>query len=270
MAQAGRGLGTVAITGAAGRIGSFLRTELRPDAEGLLLLDRVPPPPAGDGEACHTVDLLDAPALTAALAGADAIVHMGGISDEARFPDLVNANIVGTHNVLEAARKLGIGRVVLASSNRAGGFYPTSHTTDPTEPPRPDGLYGVTKAAIEALGRLYADKFGLTVVCLRIGSYEDAPTESRHLATWLSPRDAAGFVRAALTADVDYTVAYAVSANTRRFWALPDPDVLPYTPLDDAETHASEIPAPDAAFDPKAPQAGTFASPEFTLRFLDE
>ncbi|MEU1457395.1 hypothetical protein [Streptomyces avermitilis] len=78
------------------------------------------------------------------------------------------------------------------------GFYPTAHRTGPQEPVRPDGLYGVSKAAIEAVGRLYADKFDVSVICLRIGSFEEAPTESRHLATWLSPRDAVGFCRAAL------------------------------------------------------------------------
>ncbi|MEU9795520.1 NAD(P)-dependent oxidoreductase [Streptomyces sparsogenes] len=264
------GPGTVALTGAAGNIGSVVRRELRGEAARLILLDRVPLRPEADNEVVHTVDLRDAAAVEAALAGADRVLHLGGVPDEAPLPDLLAANVLGTHHVLEAARRAGIGRVVLASSNRVTGFYPVGHRTAPQEPVRPDGLYGVSKAAIEALGQLYADKFGLSVVCLRIGSFEPAPTEPRHLATWLSPRDAVGYVRAALTAPAStrFATVYAVSANTRRFWELPDPAVLDYTPVDNAEDHATDIAGADLPADPEAPQAGPYALPEFTLKHL--
>ncbi|MFF7215249.1 NAD-dependent epimerase/dehydratase family protein [Streptomyces sp. NPDC008238] len=163
--------------------------------------------------------------------------------------------------------------MVLAGSNRVTGFYPAGHLTGPEEPVRPDGLYGVSKAAVEALGRLYADKFGLSVVCLRIGSFEAEPGEPRHLATWLSHRDALGWIRAALFAPpgVRFATAYAVSANTRRFWELPDPSVLAYTPVDDAERHAPRLTASgDAAPDPAAPQGGPYALPEVTLEQLPD
>lgn len=169
--------------------------------------------------------------MESALSGVDCVLHLGGVPDEAPLADLLEANVLGTHHVLEAARRTGIPRVVLASSNRLTGFYPTGHLTGPQEPPRPDGLYGVSKVALEALGQLYADKFGLSVICLRIGSFEQTPTEPRHLATWLSPRDAVGYVRAALTAPAStrFTTVYAVSANTRRFWELPATTELDYT-----------------------------------------
>ncbi|MGW0882374.1 NAD-dependent epimerase/dehydratase family protein [Streptomyces sp. NPDC002671] len=264
------GLGAVALTGAAGNIGSVVRRELRREAARLILLDRAPLRPEADNEDVHTVDLRDEAAVESALAGADQIIHLGGVPDEAPLPDLLDANVLGTHHVLEAARRTGIERVVLASSNRATGFYPVGHRTAPHEPVRPDGLYGVSKAAIEALGQLYADKFGLSVICLRIGSFEPRPTEPRHLATWLSPRDAVGYIRAALTAppSVRFATAYAVSANSRRFWELPDPAVLDYTPVDNAELHAADITGADLPADPAAPQAGPYALPEFTLRHL--
>ncbi|MFJ8670272.1 NAD-dependent epimerase/dehydratase family protein [Streptomyces sp. NPDC093600] len=262
--------GTVAITGAAGTIGSVAREALRSEAARLILLDRVPLRQEAENEDVRTVDLRDAAAVESALAGADRVLHLGGIPDEAPLPDLLEANVLGTHHVLEAARRTGIERVVLASSNRVTGFYPAAHLTRPQEPVRPDGLYGVSKAAVEALGRLYADKFGLSVVCLRIGSFEHFPTESRHLATWLSPRDAVGYIRAALTAPLPtrFATAYAVSANTRRFWELTDPAELAYTPVDNAELHAADIPAADLPIDPAAPQAGPYALPEFTLKHL--
>jgi len=264
-------LGTVAVTGAAGRIGSVVREALRPEAARLILLDRVPLRPEADHEVVHTVDLRDAGAVESALAGADRVLHLGGVPDEAPLPDLLEANVLGTHHVLEAARRAGIRRVVLASSNRVTGFYPVGHLTAVHEPVRPDGLYGVSKAAVEALGRMYADKFGLSVICLRIGSFEHTPSEPRHLATWLSPRDAIGYIRAALTAppSTRFATVYAVSANTRRFWELPGPAALGYVPIDDAERHSEGIPGADVPADPAAPQAGRFALPEFTLEHLD-
>ncbi|MFE9423271.1 NAD-dependent epimerase/dehydratase family protein [Kitasatospora sp. NPDC006697] len=263
-------LGRIAITGAAGTIGTAVRRALRSEAELLLLTDRVPLRAEAPNEEVRPADLSDPAAVEAALAGADAVLHLGGIPDEAPLAALLTANVLGTHHVLEAARRLGIGRVVLASSNRAAGFYPAGHLTSPREPVRPDGLYGVSKAALEALGSLYADKFGLSVLCLRIGTFAPAPVEPRDLATWLSPRDAVGFVRAALTAPArpGFATAYAVSANTRRFWELPDRDVLDYVPVDDAEVHSADVPGAELPTDPTAPQAGPYARPEFTLRHL--
>ncbi|MFI8961620.1 NAD-dependent epimerase/dehydratase family protein [Streptomyces sp. NPDC053493] len=264
------GLGTVAVTGAAGTIGGAVRAGLRAEAARLILVDRAPLRPEAGNEEVRTADLRDPAAVEAALAGSDRVLHLGGVPDEAPLPELLDANVLGTHHVLEAARRTGIRRVVLAGSNRITGFYPAGHATGPREPVRPDGLYGVSKAAVEALGQLYADKFGLSVLCLRIGSFEPAPTEPRHLATWLSPRDALGYVRAALTAPPvpGFTAVYAVSANTRRFWTLPGPAELDYAPVDDAEEHAASIPGADRAPDPAAPQGGAYARPEFTLPYL--
>ncbi|MCT2593066.1 NAD(P)-dependent oxidoreductase [Streptomyces sp. N2-109] len=267
------GLGTVVVTGAAGRIGRALRAGLREQASRLIVTDRERIAPQSPMEEVHRLDLRDADAVTAVLAGADSVVHLGGIPDEAPLPDLVSSNILGTHHVLEGARLQGVARVVLASTNRVTGFYPVSETLTPERPPRPDGLYGVSKVALEALGQLYADKFGLSVVALRIGSYEEEPSEPRHLTTWLSPRDCLGFVRAALTApDVHFATAYAVSANTHRFWDPGAGEALGYTPVDDAEVFAERIAvhaAPDEATDAERElQGGVFTSPDFTLRHL--
>ncbi|WP_240796484.1 NAD(P)-dependent oxidoreductase [Streptomyces sp. RFCAC02] len=262
-------LGTVAITGAAGTIGSVMRRALRADADRIVVLDRVPLSAEAATETVREMELRDPAAVVTALAGtgADAVLHLGGLADEAPLPDLLAANVLGTHHVLEAARRLGIPRVVLASTNRVTGFHPAAHLTGPDDPARPDGLYAVSKVAVEALGRMYAEKFGLSVVCLRIGSFEECPSEPRHLATWLSPRDAVGFVRAALTAppSVRFTTAYAVSANTRRFWELPAHTTLAYTPRDNAETYASRVPGAGLPVPPASPQSGAYAQPAATL-----
>lgn len=261
-------LGIVAITGAAGQIGSMVRAGLKGEAARLVLIDRAGLAPQSPAEEVHRIDLRDTEAVAAALQGVDAVVHLGGVPDEAPLPDLLDGNVRGTHNVLEGARRQGVRRVVIASSNRVSGFHPVAETVTPEAPPRPDGLYGVSKVAVESLGRLYSDKFGLSVVCLRIGSFEETPSEPRHLSTWLSPRDCLGFVLAALTApDARFETVYAVSANTRRFWDISAGERLGYVPVDDAEAFFSRLPA-DGHPAGSDPQGGEYASPEYTLRHL--
>jgi uronate dehydrogenase len=192
--------------------------------------------------------------------GVDGVIHLGGLADEADFHDLAEVNIVGTYHLLEAARMAGVPRVVYASSNRATGFYPTDHVVKPDEPYRPDGLYGVTKAATEALGRMYSDKFGLQVANLRIGTFADEPATPRELHTWLSPRDCTAAFRAAIAGTYTFTTFYAVSANTEPWWDLRAGAEIGFTPQDDAMTFAAGIDG-----EPIEPQGGSFASPEFTL-----
>ncbi|MGW5685064.1 NAD-dependent epimerase/dehydratase family protein [Nonomuraea sp. NPDC003754] len=254
-------LDTVVVTGAAGLVGTAIRGALREAATRLVLVDRRPLTPEAPGEEVRQA-VLDSPETVAGIvAGADAIVHLAGVPDEAPLPDLLEGNVLGTHHVLEAARRAGVPRVVLASSNRLTGCYPSAVTVSPDMPPRPDGLYGVSKVAVEALGRLYADKFGLEVVCLRIGSLEPEPADARQLSTWLSPGDCAGFFVDALTRkDAGFRTLYAVSANTRRFWELSEG----YQPQDDAEAYAGTLGDTEGP----ALQGGAYADPAYTLRHL--
>lgn len=252
-------LGTVVLTGAAGLVGTVLREPLSAAADRLVAVDRSPLSANYVGEDVRTLDLDGVEAAMSVVEGADAVVHLAGVADEAPLATLLNGSVLVAHHVLEASRRAGVRRVVLASSNRLTGCYPISQEVSPDAPPRPDGLYGVSKVAIEALGRLYADKFGLEVVCVRIGSLEQKPFESRHLATWLSPRDCRGFFLDALTSPrAGFSVMYAVSANPRRFWTLTGG----YEPVDAADS------LPEDFFREDGPQGGYYASPEYTLRHL--
>jgi uronate dehydrogenase len=229
------------LTGAAGRIGTCLREGLRPRVEELRLTDRAPLEPV-QNERFVLADLADRDAVVAAAEGMDAIVHLGAHSGEAAFDDLLGPNLVGTFNVFEAARRTRARRVVFASSNHATGFYPTSHMLRGDEPTRPDTLYGVTKVYGEALGRLYVEKFGLEVVCVRIGTFAQRPATTRQLATWLSPPDAVRLFASCLAApDVGFTIVYGISANTRRHWDLEPARSLGYEPADDAEQYAGDV-----------------------------
>jgi uronate dehydrogenase len=253
----------VLLTGAAGRIGACLRTGLRNELEELRLtdlhaLDPAPTPP----ESFVAADLADREAVERAVDGADAVVHLGAVPDEAPFDQLVGPNLLGTFNVFDAARKAGVRRVVYASSNRVTGFYAVDERLAGGEPPRPDGLYGATKAFGEALARMYSDRFGLEAICVRIGSFHDRPSEARDLHTWLSPGDAVRLFRACLSApDIGFLTVYGASANTRSWWDLGEAARrLGYEPQDDAERFAAEI--VDAG-PPARRQGDPFTAPEF-------
>lgn len=182
------------------------------------------------------VDVRDEGALEQALEGAHGVLHLGGLANEADFRDLVDVNIVVTYNVLDAAPRGGIRRVVFAGCNRLTGFYPTDTLVDASMVPRPDGCYGISKVGGEALGRLYADKFGLQVVAIRIGSFEETPGDERQLSTWLSPADCVRAFLAAMTAlELEFAAFYAVSRNTRGYWDLRDGLAVGFKPEDNAE-----------------------------------
>ena len=91
---------------------------------------------------------------------------------------------------------------------------------------------------------MFVDRFGLSIVCLRIGSFRRTPGEKRELSTWLSHADGIRLVQAALTADdVGFAIVYGASANTRRWW--PPDDAIGFVPQDDAEVFAAELEGPD-------------------------
>jgi uronate dehydrogenase len=273
-----------AVTGAAGRIGVHLRTALHELGVELVSTDVVEVAPVVDpvGTAAGTtagtaperrevVDVADLEALTDLFAGCAGVVHLGGVSDEADFHDLATVNVVGTYHVLEAARRAGVARVVFASSNRLTGSYDTDTTVDVDMPPRPDGFYGVSKVAGEALCRLYSDKFGLSTIALRIGSYGEAPEDSRQLHTWLSRADAVRAFVAAMTTDVPVAVFYAVSANRDGWWDLAAGEAVGFRPQDDASA-VVDGPLPEPAGSgpaeagaPAGPQGGPFGSAAWSL-----
>ncbi|WP_225413628.1 NAD-dependent epimerase/dehydratase family protein [Stigmatella hybrida] len=74
--------------------------------------------------------------------------------------------------MFEAAHRAGVKRVVFASSVQAVGFHPLEKTIDETARLRPSGYYGVSKAFGEALASLYADKYGLSLACVRVALFE--------------------------------------------------------------------------------------------------
>src|SRR5438093_721923 len=206
----------------------------------------------------EVVDLTDAAAAAAAVGRVGSVVDLAADSDDAASWETVyRNNRRATLNVFEAARLGGARRIVFASSCHVVGMYEQDEPfasivagrydrLDPAAVPRltedtpirPDGPYAVGKAFGEAAGRLYRERHGISVICLRIGSVQDRPTNARHFATLLSHRDLVALVRAAVTApeSVGHAVLYGVSGNTWRMWALDRAaELIGYVPADDAE-----------------------------------
>lgn len=244
----------VVILGAGGRLGSVLRNGFAGEYE--LLCAGRDTRVAQAGETWASVEITELAQVEAALAGADAVVHLAGISSEGSADDIQRVNIGGTVNVLEAARRAGVRRVVLASSNHVVGGYevhapqlPPTRMVGEDDPAWPDSFYGAGKAHDEAVGRWYAerDDQGPSVVCLRIGTcgFDDDPAamaNSRIRSTWLSERDWTSFVRAAIEADMRFGIYFAVSDNDRRFWSLERAEAdLGIRPADHAQDlHSAE------------------------------
>lgn len=246
---------TVLVTGSAGEIGRHLRATLRRDGRRLVLFDVAEQAPLEPGEDAEivTASFTDPAAIAGACAGVDAVIHLGGLSTYGYdFADYLAVNVEGTRQVLEAAHRRGVARVIYASSHHAVGFHPnTPGSVVPDDlAARPDSYYGVSKVAGEALASLYHDRYGLDVISVRIGSYRSVPSDRRTLWNWLSPGDCTRLFEATLaTPSPGYRVVWGVSANTARIAALEGSLAIGYRPLDDAADFTDRVSADPEPWD---------------------
>lgn len=256
----------ILITGAAGAIGTMLRTGLAGTYPLLRLTDVKPVVALAAGQEFAAADLADLAAVKSLMEGIDCVVHLGGVPREGPWEAILPANIIGAYNVFEAARQSGVKRIVFASSNHVIGYHRAEKPVGIDAEPRPDSRYGASKVFGEALGRLYADKHGMSVACMRIGSFRARPENVRQLATWVSPRDMMQLVRRCIDApDYHFLVLYGVSNNTRARWRSPAAAAIGYSPQDNAEDHAASLSVPPPpTSDPAALfHGGDFCALEF-------
>jgi uronate dehydrogenase len=248
--------GRLLLTGAAGGLGRELRPRLRARCDILRVSDIADLGEPGAGEELLRVALQDRAAVDALLEGVEAVVHLGGISTEHPFDAILQANIVGTYNLYEAARRRGTRRIVFASSNHVTGFYRQDEVIGPDAPMRPDGYYGLSKAFGENLAQFYWDRWGIETVSLRIGSSFPEPKDRRMLATWMSYDDLERLVVAALTAPVvRHTVIYGLSDNTTRWWDNTRAAHLGFRPQDSSEPFRAAVEARQPVIDRDDPAA---------------
>lgn len=285
---------TVLVTGAHGTVGTAVTEHLdpgvnervadRPNPPALVadrgfefrLLDRVEPAPSHPHaeSAWVAADVTDYDAIRPAFEGVDAVVHLAGATGTgADWESVLSNNVVGTHNVLEAARDAGVERLVFASTNHVVGMYErerapevyfeSGFSIDEDARIRPDSEYGASKAAGEAFCAAFAENHGLRVYALRIGSVRDPPWDhpfgdaergvargdwerggdayrervARLKCTWLSRRDLAHLVDACLRDSVvTFEPFYGVSDNRRTWLDIGNArQVLDYDPTDQGE-----------------------------------
>ena len=238
------------LTGAAGGLGRVLRPRLKARCDVLRVSDLGDLGTATAGEEVMPAPLQDRPAVFKLLEGVDAVIHLGGISTEQPFDDIVQANIIGTYNLYEAARTHGTRRIVFASSNHVTGFYRQDEVVNANMPVRPDGYYGLSKAFGENLARFYFDRYGIETVCLRIGSSFPEPKDRRMMATWMSYDDLERLVVASLNSPVvGYSVIYGMSDNHHVWWDNTSAKHIGYRPQDSADVFREAVyartPEPD-------------------------
>jgi uronate dehydrogenase len=254
---------TILITGAAGDVGTHLRRELARRyhirASDLRPLKKI------GRETFMRADISRMADALRITRGVDAIVHLGGYSVEGPWEGILSANIVGCYNVFEAARRNGVKRIVFPTSNHATGFYKRSTTIDHRVYPRPDSRYGVSKVFGEALGSLYADKYGMEFLMIRVGNVNPAPIDKRRLSIWVSPRDLAQLVTIGIEhPGIRFEIVYGISGNTRAWYDNANAYRLGYKPRDNAEAWAAEVLAKEKKGDPVSEkyQGGVFCAVE--------
>ncbi|MBM1634466.1 NAD(P)-dependent oxidoreductase [Sulfitobacter mediterraneus] len=255
------------LTGAAGRLGSYLREPLTQMCDELVSTDIVEDiGKLYPGETYMKGDLASLDDMLRVLEGADMVVHMGAYADEGPFEELLGPNFIGAYNIWEAAYRQGLRRVVYGSSIHAVGMHPKTDFIGTDAPHRPDTFYGLAKCFAEDLGSMYWDKRGLESVHMRILSCAQV-NNARALGSWLSYDDLIQLVQRSIDTPVTgFSVVYGVSNNDRVPVDNSKASFLGYRPKDNAEQFAEQVLADTPPMDNQDPgnmcHGGPFASVE--------
>lgn len=246
----------ILITGMSGLIGGVVRQRLAGQYE-LSALNRREVP----GVKTHQADIADLEAIRPAFEGQDVVIHLAAkAGGEYSWEELLQANLVGTYNVFEAAQQAGVKRVIYASSGATisgwekefpynvlvEGRYDEAPESWPMitheTPTRPSGVYGSSKVWGESLARHVTDTSDLSIICLRIGLVNEAdrPSELRHFSVWCSQRDIAQMIEKCilLPASLQYDIFFAVSDNKWNYRDISHArQVVGFEPQDKAEAY---------------------------------
>jgi uronate dehydrogenase len=211
----------VLVTGAAGAIGQPVCEFLAQRGHTIRRFDRV-----ASGEDEVIADIADTAAVLAACMGMEAIVHLAATPDDAPFLELVPPNVVGLFNVLDAARRHAVGRVVLASSVQVSWSKVPAELRTASDT-APCNHYALTKLWAEEMGAMYERIYGLSVVAARIGWMVRNEAEARHMRerammrAYISRPDICHFMACAIeTREVPFSVLYAIGPDGRDSYDL--------------------------------------------------
>lgn len=263
----------IAITGAAGLVGTGLRKELLGRGYELLLLDRKEVRDVTAAESAARIDINEQDRLTTLLRGCDAVVHLAACTTDAPWVDQVHLSVEGTISLFEAAHTAGVERVVYASSHHVVGLHPRTPPLGDSAVLRPDSRYAVGKAFGEAVGALYAFKYGMRILNIRIGNVSTRPIDRRRLGSWLSWRDLGQLVSIGIEHPaVIYEIVYGTSDSSGRHHDNSAAYALGYQPQDSSEPFEDQVLRDDPIPDPGSTAAesaaevslgGAFSQAEF-------
>jgi len=227
----------ILVTGGSGNIGTVVVEELRTAGHEVLVFDQKSP-------RSNNVDFIqgsvtDPESIEQASDAMDAIVHLAAIpalKPEIPPVDFMQVNVTGTFNVLEAAGKRDVKKVILASSDSSLGFVFSTHRFSPeyfpideAHPLRPQDPYGLSKLLGEEVCKAASRKYGFATICLRFCWvwFEDTfsqhaeilkgdpTTLSKTMWGYVDVRDAAQACRCAVECDKEFgdDNAFFITAN---------------------------------------------------------
>ena len=224
----------ILLTGAAGRVGNLMRPLLRTHYH-LRLCDIAPIGRLSRNEEFIRGDLADPAIARAAASGTAGVVHLAGlVAPDVSFEDTLDPNYRAVLALLEACRHLKVKRFVFASTAHVMGMRGLEEPDSPAEV-SPDGFYGLSKAFGEAACSMYARRFGLIALIIRIGNVTPEVTDGRRERMWVSARDLAQLIRIGLAGDnfICETV-YGVSRVNHPVFSNGNARRLGYGPRDDS------------------------------------
>jgi dTDP-4-dehydrorhamnose reductase len=232
----------VLVTGAPGNIGSYFAEHSHQQYDLRLMVQKMEDAKkiAAFGEVVQG-DLGDLEKLKELCAGMDSVVHLAGdASPSAVWKSVLHNNIIGTYNLFVAAKAAGCRRVIYASSIHAVSGYPVDVQVKTNEPVNPGDLYGVSKCFGEAMGRYMAEQENLSVIAIRIGSFQPAEAARQEksffmMDAWVSQRDLTQLIQKCIeTKNIRFAIFHGLSDNSFKRLDISDArELVGYEPQDD-------------------------------------
>lgn len=236
-------MNNILITGAAGIVGKALRPLLAANYPNVLLTDLENIYDLSANESFIQGDIADLEFVKSIVEGVDGVIHLAAMVGHYDFHQVLGPNFVGTYNIFEALRQAeSSARIVYASSHHAVGFFERGEPhIDHTTAPRPDSFYGLSKAYGESLASMYADKYGVKTLSIRIGYVGENVPDERRMHTWVSARDLAQLIDIGFSfPELHHEIVYGVSNVPEPFFDNSNAQRLGYEPQDSSMDQLSD------------------------------